>query len=476
MGQQENRGYGDTPKTGQPLPTREELIKAGYPYGKAAEGIPLGDPAEEWRRSEPDIVVFRPPSDSYQGDNEHFLAFTTPTYNGYLALWTQSSCEGAGDDHLVFSRSSPDGSNWEAPRVIAGYTPDGRGELAACGFPIVSKSGRIYVFYIKAPPQREIEGYGTVERLAGDVGCLYSDDNGATWISSAAVLPVRRHKRDHPDPRVPASCIIWQMPVADGKGRYLAGYTHTVDRTMRPEYDAGANWMNADSRCFFMRFDNIDDDPEPGDIKMTWLPDDEDGIAVPNPYFAGMSTAQEPAVVVLPDGRLLAVMRTAAGSIWYSTSEDEGHHWCTAAPLLYHDDGEEVPHPISPCPLYRLEDGRYLLLYHNNDGRRLGFDMHDLHWTDNYANYFRNPTYYSVGTFCPQARQPLRFSPPVLFADSGDIAVGPKRTTEMATYTSLTARGGDTIVWYPDRKYYLLGKRLRGMRGEAGRLPQGSYR
>jgi hypothetical protein len=115
-------------------------------------------------------------------------------------------------------------------------------------------------------------------------------------------------------------------------------------------------------------------------------------------------------------------------------------------------------HPISPCPIYALGDGRYLLLHHNNDGRRLGFNMHDLRWDGNYANYIRNPTYCSIGTYAPNDSQPLRFSTPVKFADSGDIAIGPKRTAEIATYTSLTIRNGKTILWYPDRKYYLLGK------------------
>ena len=36
--------------------------------------------------------------------------------------------------------------------------------------------------------------------------------------------------------------------------------------------------------------------------------------------------------------------------------------------------------------------------------------------------------------------------------------VGPKKTNEIATYTSFTIYKGKQILWYPDRKYYLLGK------------------
>ena len=42
------------------LPTREELIAMGYPYGKAADGIPMGNPAEEYKRTMPDYIVYRP--------------------------------------------------------------------------------------------------------------------------------------------------------------------------------------------------------------------------------------------------------------------------------------------------------------------------------------------------------------------------------------------------------------------------------
>ena len=36
--------------------------------------------------------------------------------------------------------------------------------------------------------------------------------------------------------------------------------------------------------------------------------------------------------------------------------------------------------------------------------------------------------------------------------------MGPKLTNEIATYSSFTIYKGKQILWYPDRKYYLLGK------------------
>ncbi|HML47317.1 MAG TPA: hypothetical protein PKE04_11280 [Clostridia bacterium] len=42
------------------LPTREELIRGKYPSGQSVPWIPMGNPQEERRRSNPDVVVYRP--------------------------------------------------------------------------------------------------------------------------------------------------------------------------------------------------------------------------------------------------------------------------------------------------------------------------------------------------------------------------------------------------------------------------------
>jgi len=55
--------------------------------------IQPGNPATEWRRSNPDIVVYLPKEGNFNdGDNEHFLVFESPG-GDLLAIWTQSSSE-----------------------------------------------------------------------------------------------------------------------------------------------------------------------------------------------------------------------------------------------------------------------------------------------------------------------------------------------------------------------------------------------
>lgn len=63
-----------------------------------------------------------------------------------------------------------------------------------------------------------------------------------------------------------------------------------------------------------------------------------------------------------------------------------------------------------------------------------------------------------MGEFRANAYQPIWFSQPKQILDTDGVIVGPKRTAEIATYTSLTEWKGKRVLWYPDRKYYLLGK------------------
>ncbi|MCK5738992.1 exo-alpha-sialidase [bacterium] len=436
------------------LPTREWLIENGFPYGKGSDTVPKGDPKTEFQRTDPDVILFNPGGqEAYEGDNEHLLVFESPSGNGLLAIWTQSSCEATGDNHIVMARSH-DGETWSEPSYVVGAR---RGKLhgqASWAFPVIAKNGRIYLFYT-----RQLEIWDNSHCGSGALGCIYSDDEGKTW-SGETQLPMVASKYDNPDSRYPKNWIVWQKPIRDRNGKHMVGYTLVTSGVHGVIDKTPGRWVNADSRCYFMRFENLDEAPDPRELKITWLPDDDAGIAVKNAVVSHLSTAQEPAIVLLPNGNLFCVMRTMTGCVYYSVSKDNGHHWCPALPLRYHDDGPLVTHPMSPCPLYRLEQGRYLIAFHNNTGERLGHSQWKDHWDGNEANFFRNPLYIAIGEYRPESQQPLVFGKPYRLLDTGDVAVGPKATAETGTYTSVTEFGGEIVFWYPDRKYYLLGKRL----------------
>ena len=219
----------------------------------------------------------------------------------------------------------------------------------------------------------------------------------------------------------------------------------------------GTNWCHKDSDSQILAFENINEDPDPKDIVIKWRT--EKPIRIPDPYFPEISCAQELSFVELPDGRLWIQMRTMCDSPYWAVSSDGGRTFTEPKPMRY-ADGSPVLHPLSPAPVYEYAKGKYFIMVHQNPGVRLGFDHHELHWTENVSNYIRNPYYLCKAEFDKDAEQPLSISEPINIIDTGDIAVGPKMTAEGGTYTSFTCKNGKAVLWYPDRKFYLLGKEL----------------
>lgn len=76
----------------------------------------------------------------------------------------------------------------------------------------------------------------------------------------------------------------------------------------------------------------------------------------------------------------------------------------------------------------------------------------------------------------PAADQPIWFDPPVLFADTDGYRSDGERSEAgvegagMSVYGSFTSRNGVDVLWYPDRKSILLGRRIPP--AEPGRLPR----
>jgi hypothetical protein len=405
----------------------------------------------EIRRTKPDFVVYRPGSlDGATGDtgNEHFLVFDGPD-GSLMAVWTQSTSEGYGDHRIVFSRSDDEGMSWSAPVRLAGPIRKGDGLQASWGFPLVSRSGRIYVLWN--------QHQGLVDfhhQFTGTMDGRYSDDAGKTW-SEPETVPMSRSIYDNPDPKMQGNWIVWQKPERLSGDKYLVGYTRWVSPKVRRPLDCFPDgklrgW-SADSLVEFMRFDNLDDDPRVKDIDISYHAWGERGLRVP--YFRDPlnTVAQEPSIVRLPDARLFCVMRTMTGYIWYSVSADRGETWCNPRPLLRHDHGQVIEEPICCCPIYPLvEEGRYFLLHHL---RRDGLAYDD-------SNNNRWPAYIAVGEFRSEADQPVWFSESRELMTHDGVGIGPRPRTDLGVYPSVTNRNGQTVLWHPDRKFFLLGKKI----------------
>ncbi len=420
--------------------------KAMKPILEKILGIEKTTMDKEWLRTDPDVIVYLPRGVN-DGDNEHFQVFKAPKSEELLAIWTQSSVEGRGDNRAVIARSM-DGVIWSDPVTIKGKGP-GRDEgQASWAFPVVAKTGRIYCFYTKELDKID------ARQSSGVMGTMFSDDNGHSW-QDGADIPVPKTKFDNQDPGTPPNWIVWQQPIRDAKGRWIVGYTRTSSETAVKK--PGKNWPDQDSRSAFIRFDNLDQGPAPKDLKLSWLPTDKEGLEVPHKVYPKISVSQEPAVVLLPDGRLFTVMRTMTGAIWYSVSDNDGETWREPEVLRYKDGGDEVKNPIAPCPIYRLENGRYILVFNNNGGKKGKYNQFAKNWKTNQLNHLRNPAFIAVGEFRKDAHQPLWFSKPKEILDTDGVVFGPKGTASVAMYPSLTELDGKRVLWYPDRKHFLLG-------------------
>lgn len=394
----------------------------------------MADYTHEWKRTEPDYVIYIPDESEYVSGNEHIHVFENPKQDGLIAIWTQSSVEGHGDNHMVVSKSSDYGKSWTKPAYVTGSVKEDEcyTNQASWAFPVVSKSGRIYVFYT-----RQTDSWDNGTQLTGEFACIYSDDGGINWTHPVDIL-LKKTKFDSSDPLIAQNNVVFQKPIRGRDGKYICGYTKWTSYSICPE---GKEWYEDDSRCFFMRFDNLDDDPEPCDIKITVLPDDKNGVEV---SYKDISVAQEPNLILLPDNSLFVNFRTSSGAVYWSVSKDDGHTWSETKPLKF-EDGSLFVHPLSPCPIYG-KDGKYIQFYHNK--------THEVVVT-------RDPVYISYGTFDPLGDQPIKFKKGEIFMSLDGVAYGPRPHAELALYGSFTDVNGEVVLWYPDRKHFALGKIIK---------------
>jgi hypothetical protein len=408
----------------------------------------------EFQRSSPDFQVHIP--ERQQGptsSNQHFLV--VPLSSGtFVAIWTQASSENARDQRVVSARSTDGGNTWSDPLEVAGAdeSTDGIRGIASWGVPIVapgitSEGGdRVYCLYNKNVGIDDAR-----EDTTGEFRFRYSDDGGKSWSQESFTISVASCAISHPDPTVPESWIMYQCPTVTEDGTVLAGFTHWASDS----FDDPENYpiFRGHSEIRFLRFENLHDVTNPEDIEVTTWPDAPHGLQVPSPERPGISVAQEPSVRPLPDGRLICVMRTLHGRIYFALSEDGGRSWDTPRPL--HFDPEQyspMKHPMAPCPLYTLDDGRMLLVFFNNDGTGHGAnDPKDIRKN-------RTPAWYAIGQEVDHPTHPIAFDGPWILADNDRVPYGPNDRTEIASYPSFFEFDDTAYFWYPDRKHFLLGK------------------
>lgn len=420
-----------------------------------SESQPRTDAASpEWRRTSPDLVIYTPkPRTDADETNQHFNVIAAPS-GTLLATWTTATSEGDPDQRVVLSRSMDRGATWSPPQMIDGAGPDdepGTG-MASWQFLITARGvrpnggSRIWCFYNK--------NVGIDDARAADTGvlrCRYSDDEGVTWSERTYDYPIEPNAIGSPDPNIPPTWIVYQNPTPTADGAIIAGFTRWASNAIDP----GIGMLERQSEICFIRFENILTEPDPEKLVVTTWPKSDHGLEVDSPMRPGKSMAQEPTCPALSDGTLFCVFRTLTGKMWFAMSKDHGRTWNQPSVLRFSPGGDPVPHPCAPGPLYKLHDGRFLLLFYNNDGSGHGgrgpIDPINV----------RNPAWVTIGREIPGEQvQPIRFGKPKIVAHTNWTPLPISGRTQVCTYSSLVEHDGERILFYPDRKHYLLGKRL----------------
>jgi hypothetical protein len=94
-----------------------------------------------------------------------------------------------------------------------------------------------------------------------------------------------------------------------------------------------------------------------------------------------------------------------------------------------------------------------VLIHHNNNGRLNGCKPED-------TRVNRRPAYAALGEFRPGAEQPIWFSDSKVLMDNDNVKLGPRQGIDIGGYTSFTTRQGVNVLWHPERKFFLLGKKI----------------
>jgi len=318
----------------------------------------------------------------------------------WFVTWSQGSSEGAIDEQIVGALSRDVGKTWSAPRRIVGSTPDYRRSYG-CPF-VVPATGRVYLFLHEGRRHGGNMASNSPEIDAGNFGFMYSDDNTATWSEvqsfrlpdrDISMFPDRIHGHlNHPPQLMPNNQVV--LPFSQ----------YSRPGSMRRD------WQLVAGETAVLRCDNLLSESDPTKLRFTQLPKGPRGIRadlvrhIDNPavkqlakFFAGYPDAlafnsQELTVVPLSDGRWVGACRTYLGSPGYTVSSDEGHTWSPVERLRYRPDGPFIDHPHTMCPLARMPDGRFILLFTNNDGTKNGAE----HVWDGGCRT-RNPQWFAIG-------------------------------------------------------------------------------
>jgi hypothetical protein len=385
----------------------------------------------------PDYFIYNGQSDGNafaNSCNEHLMLLE---FNGSMfAFWTQSTNEFSNDQRIVFAKTEDERNTWSNPIKIAGPSKLGEGHRASRPFPLLSKSGRIYVIY------NQFQGIIDSSRvLTGTMNCVYSDDLGKSW-SLPQIIPLPRSPYDNPDYKFPPNWIVSQVPQHISTDKHFVGFTRVLSPALKENLKNEKKIQ--ESVIEFLRFENIDSNPEPTNIKLSFLGWGNKALRVPLPEDPLFTVAFEPSIVKLPCNRLFCVISTLTGYIWYSLSTDAGNTWCNPKPLLRRDHGQPIL-GSSQCSIYQLQNDKYILIHNDS--------ITDSNPEDSGFSII-------LGNYMPDAEQPIWLSKSRKIQEFRYFQSQQFEKYNSISSSCFTVKNENYILWYSIGKTFLVGRKI----------------
>ncbi len=271
--------------------------------------------------------------------------------NWLCTMTTGKGHEGQGGQHIVATISKDRGKTWSPMIDIE----PADGPEASWAMPLVTPSGRVYVFYTYNGDRVDTldDRRGIRADMLGWYVYKYSDDHGRTWSEKRWRLPVRMTEYDCTNDFGGKVQMFWGIgkPMVSA-GRVYLGFSKIEE------------YLVSRTEGWFFRSENLLTETDPDKHEWVMLPKGDVGLRAPDGPIA-----EEQNLVAFSDGTLYAVYRTVAGFMCHAYSNDGGLTWSGPSYATYAPRGRKIKNPRA-CPrLWKTTSGNFLLWHHHHGGK-----------------------------------------------------------------------------------------------------------